>query len=323
MARVIPVKQLATMEAAVEEPAAPALNAEIIRLIGRTAVAVEPSEHEALQQRLAGVGTGLSALAAELESYKQNAETAVGRLRSELRRACGQLESTVNSVSHHNEDTGRAMSGHIRRVTDLQRLVSAEEMRSGLTQLSEGLADTAGTIQRQNQLVVEQLATEILSLRKQLEAAEKKGVAGGTLAHREAFEEQVRAWIERGERFAVIIVRVSNWRKLMDRVTKTGATRLTDKIVARAQAILGAECFAGRWFDGYTAALIPFDRRTGVDRFDDIRNAVGGSYSLTEAESNLELSVQVRIWFIEHASGQTAEHMLWRVDQLVRSFNQG
>lgn len=320
MARVIPVKQLEVIEVPAEV-SPPSIDREIISLIGRHAVAVEPDEYETLQKRLEESGTDLAKLATALESYKQGAEQSVGRLRSELRRACGQLQSTVNSVTNQSEDTGRAMSGHVRRVSDLKELQSLEEMRGGLAQLSQGLSDTAASIQSQNRLVVQQLAAEIQSLRKQLEAAEKKGATAGTLAHREAFEEQVRLWIERGDRFAVIILRVSNWRKLMDRLTRTGASRLTDKVVARAQAILGAECFAGRWFDGYAAAIIPFDRRTGVDRFDEIRNAVGGAYSLHEPEANLELTVQVRIWFIEHAAGQTAEHMLWRVDQLVRSFN--
>ena len=322
MARVIPVKQLEPAEVKAE-PQARSVPEEILSLLGRTAVVVEPSEHELLQKSLAEAGTDLAKLAGALEHYKSGAEQSVSRLRSELRRACGQLQSTVNSVTNQSEDTERALTGHVRRATDLRDLGTLEEMRGGLLQLSQGLSETAASIQSQSRIVVQQLAAEIHSLRKQLEAAELKGARSGTLAHREAFEEQVRLWIERRDRFAVIILRVSNWRKLMDRVTRTGASRLTDKIVARAQAMLGAECFAGRWFDGYAAAIIPFDRRTGVDRFDEIRNSVGGTYSLSESDATLDLSVQVRIWFIEHAPGQTAEHMLWRIDQLVRSFNQG
>lgn len=304
-----------------------------IENVSAAAVEVEPvalADHQHRMEALigegreqAGDGTRLRQQAvAELRRYKEHCEGEISRLRTELGKTCMQLESTMKTAETSGSDAQDAMEDHRQRVDHLRRSPSFDEVRTGLSSLADELSTTSATMQRQNRLLVEQLAAEIQSLRRQLEHVEQNPRIKGTLAHREAFEEQVRAWIGRDIRFAIIIIRVSNWRQLMERLSRTGAHRLTDKIVARAQASLGAECYAGRWFDGYVGALVPFDRRSSVDRFDEIKRAVGGTYTLTEDDAGGKFTVQVRIWFIEHSIGQTAEHLLWRVDQLIRSFDQ-
>ncbi|MBY0372654.1 MAG: diguanylate cyclase, partial [Bryobacteraceae bacterium] len=113
-----------------------------------------------------------------------------------------------------------------------------------------------------------------------------------------------------------------NWSHILQTETAERASILISEVHSRLNESLGADTFAGRWYDGYLTALVPLDKRAAMDASDELVRQLSGRYPVPDGASTKMLQISVRIAVLDHFKGQTAEHLLKRVDQLIRAFEQ-
>jgi len=279
--------------------------------------------------RLAGAASGLKSAAefehwhgsarAKLKVYRTEVERRVAQLRKDLDSTSTALQEAMQAISQVGEDQTTQLESELDHLGRLRTLYQVEDIHRGIDAVSNRLNDVVKNMQVQNSLVVAQMRDEIRTLQQRLETAERRDrAAPGNLSHRGIFERKIEAKIGANEIFALFLVRISNWKELLPTLTQDQAQVLTNQVAARLGKVLGAETFAGRWYEGYYAAIVSASKRQAIGASQEIVHGVSGMYELAKGEKPIRISTRVAV--IEHYEGQLAEHMLRRVDELIRAF---
>jgi GGDEF domain-containing protein len=301
-------------------------------VVGDESVAIDPthsSKHKAEIKQLADLGRALNGAAnfeqwnaharTKLRVYRTEVEERVAQLRKDLDSMGNALQEALQSISQNGEDQSKQLESELSQLGRLRKLEQIEEIHCGLDAVSHRLSDLVKNIQAQNSMVVAQMRDEIRTLQQRLEVAERRERSTpGNLSHRGVFERKIQAKIGAGEIFALFLVRITNWKETIKGLNQDGAQTLTNRISLRLGKVLGAETFAGRWYEGYFAAIVTASKRQAIGATQEIVQGVSGSYDLGAGIPPVRVTTRVAV--VEHYEGQSAEHMLRRVDELIRAF---
>jgi GGDEF domain-containing protein len=255
----------------------------------------------------------------QLHTYRLEAERRFEQQKKDLDSAGTALRDAMEAVAQQGEDQTKQVETELKNLEQLRRLEQLEEVHQGIDKVSHNLAGVVRGMQTQNSLVVAQMRDEIRTLQARLEIAERRSAGTpGNLSHRGFFERKLQAKIAGDEVFSLFLIRVSNWKQVISGMSQERAQALTNDVSLRITSALGAETFAGRWYDGYFAVIVNADKRQAIETTQDIVQKVSGAYKVHGNEKPMHLSTRVAV--LEHYSGQSAEHLLRRVDELIRAF---
>ena len=258
----------------------------------------------------------------ELKNYRQQGEKRIRGLRSDLEQTAEALQQYVIAFADGGECEEKRLKGDLSALEQLRQKQTVAELHEGLAAIAARLSGTIEEIQKRNQLVVTQLQDEIRTLQRRLEQAERRQGQTANISQRASFEKRVQERIQRGEEFCLFLVRIPNWSHILQTETAERASILISEVHSRLNESLGADTFAGRWYDGYLTALVPLDKRRAMDASDELVRQLSGRYPVPDGAATKMLPISVRIAVLDHFQGQTAEHLLKRVDQLIRAFEQ-
>lgn len=258
----------------------------------------------------------------ELKIYKQQAEKRVKGLRSDLKNTAEALQTYVVTFSDGGTSHEKRLQSDLAALEQVGKRDTVPELQEGVAQVAQQLAATIEGITKQNQLVVTQLRDEIRTLQRSLEQAERRGRQTANISQRGTFERRVQERIERGDEFCLFLVRIPNWGQILSKETADRASVLINEVHSKMNESLGADTFAGRWYDGYLVALVPLERRAAMDASDELVRVLSGGYPVPDGDHTRTVNVSVRIAVLDHFHGQTAQHLLNRVDQLIKAFEQ-
>jgi GGDEF domain-containing protein len=308
------------------------LQAEVIALFAERVVAVREDESERHQEQLTQFSKALKDGQAEwgrvrpqfaecLTHYKEAAEKQIRQIRMDLASTAEALQEYVAAFVGQGADQERRLDQDLQRLISLREKKSLPEVQSGLDEVCEALTENLRRLKSQNQVIVGQLRDEIRTLQKRLEQAQRRVEnKAGNLSHRLAFERRLEERITRDEIFSLFLVRIINWNAVLERETKDFVLQLTDVVSAHLKESLGRETFSGRWYDGYFAAIVPVDKRMAFETSESLARNLTRSYSVTAGRETRSVDLKARTAVIDHVKGQSPEHMLRRVDQLIRAF---
>ena len=258
----------------------------------------------------------------ELKNYRQQTEKRVRSLRSDLEQTAEALQEYVIAFADGGQNEEQRLKRDLSALQQLRQKQTVPELHDGLAAIASRLSGTIDEIQKRNQLVVTQLQDEIRTLQRRLEQAERRQGQTANISQRASFEKRVQERIQRGDDFCLFLVRIPNWSHILQTETAERASILISEVHSRLNESLGADTFAGRWYDGYLTALVPLDKRAAMDASDELVRQLSGRYPVPDGASTKMLQISVRIAVLDHFKGQTAEHLLKRVDQLIRAFEQ-
>lgn len=258
------------------------------------------------------------------QDYRDWVEKRLRQLQKDLAQTGAALQDAMLSVANQGEDEQRRLNGEIDKLKHLRQKDSVDEIRNGLDEACSSLDHLIQTMQTQNHMLVTQLRDEIKTLQTRLETAERRqNTVPGNLSHRGFFERKIEARVANGDTFSLYLVRVVHWKSMLAAMTQERAQMLSNDVSQRLALALGTETFAGRWYDGYFAALVSSTKTDAMSATNQIMQKVSGQYKLNGDPNEKPLTLSVRVAVLEHYQGQTAEHLLRRVDQLIRAFEQG
>ena len=255
----------------------------------------------------------------QLHTYKLEVERRHEQQKKDLDSAGTALRDAMEVVAQQGEDQTKQVETELKNLGQLRTLERLEEIHQGIEHVTTNLAGVVRGMQTQNSLVVAQMRDEIRTLQSRLELSERRSVSGpGNLSHRGFFERKLQAKIAADDVFSLFLIRISNWKAVINGFSQERAQNLTNDVSLRITKVLGAETFAGRWYDGYFAVIVEADKRQAINTTQDIVDKVSGAYKVNGLDKPVQLTTRVAV--LEHYSGQTAEHLLRRVDELIRAF---
>ena len=257
----------------------------------------------------------------KLRVYRLEVERRLDQLKADLDSTGAALQEAMTLISQNSEDQTKQLQTELGTLDKLRNVQQIEEVHKGIDQVSHNLNDVLRCIQVQNSLVVAQMRDEIRTLQQRLEIAERRNQnTPGNLSHRGPFERKIKAKIAAGDTFALFLVRITNWKQTLAGLSQDRAQTLTNEVSTRLGNVLGSETFAGRWYDGYFAAIVTGDKRQAIGATQSVVQGVSGQYKLSTNPAEKAVQISTRVAVIEHYQGQEAEQLLKRVDELIRAF---
>ena len=227
--------------------------------------------------------------------YRDWIEKRLKQLERDLTQTGAALQDAMLSVATQGEDEERRLGSEIEKLKTLRAKDSVEEIKSGLDQACSNLDHLIQNMQTQNHMLVAQLRDEIKTLQTRLETAERRQVSvPGNLSHRGFFERKIEARVAAGDTFSLYLVRVVHWKNLLTVLSQEKAQALSNDVSQRLARALGEETFAGRWYDGYFAALVSTGKRDAMSATNEIQHKVSGGYKLGTDAADKPVNVTVR-----------------------------
>lgn len=310
---------------------------EVVRVVSEETISIEAGMAERQKQQLrllAKQGEGLKTgqefdgwsqlVRGQLREYRQAVESRVEQQKQDLASTGSALQEAMEAIAMQGEDQTKRLQAELGNLNRLRSVTKVEDIHQGIDTVSHSLNDVVRMMQVQNSLVVTQMRDEIRTLQQRLELAERRNRStNGNLSHRGPFERKIQAKIAADEVFSLFLVRIMNWKQVLSGLPQDKAQDLTNEVAARLGNVLGSETFAGRWYDGYFAAIVGAAKRQAMDATQEIVQKVSGPYKLSSAPSEKPVQINTRVSVLEHYTGQTADHMLKRVDELIRAYEGG
>ena len=260
----------------------------------------------------------------QLSEYRTVLEGRVDQQKKDLESTGAALQEAMEVVAQQGEDQTKRLQVELGNLSQLRSVNKLDDVHRGIDTVSHSLTDVVRTMQVQNSLVVAQMRDEIRTLQQRLEIAERRNrTVNGNLSNRGPFERRLQTKIAADEVFSLFLIRITNWKQLLPGLSQEKAQTLVNEVSVRLGAALGSETFAGRWYDGYFAAIVAAAKRQAIDATQDVVQKVSGAYKLGSAPTERPVQISIRVSVLEHYSGQTAEHLLKRVDEMIRAYEGG
>ena len=260
----------------------------------------------------------------QLHEYRRAVESRVEQQKKDLESTGAALQEAMEVVAQQGEDQTKRLRTELGNLGQLRNVLKLEDVHRGIDTVAHSLTDVVRTMQVQNSLVVAQMRDEIRTLQQRLELAERRDRgANGNLSNRGPFERRLQTKIAADEVFSLFLIRISNWKQLLTGLSQEKAQTLVNDVAVRLNQVLGSETFAGRWYDGYFAAIVAAAKRQALEATQEVSQKVSGPYKLSSAPGEKAVIISVRVAVLEHYSGQTADHLLRRVDELIRAYEGG
>jgi GGDEF domain-containing protein len=299
----------------------------LLEVLSQEAIAVDETDANAHRARLKLLAQGVSPesvnpelesqLQVELHAYRESAEKKVHVLRKELASTADAMQEYVTRFSGQDEKQEKLLTADLERLAALRRVNSLAQVHAGLDAVRESLESTITQMKSQSQAIIAQLRDEIRTLHQRLESSDRRVERPGTLVNRAPFERRIRAKVSSHEVFSLYLIRVTNWKELINLFDQEEAQTVVSGISNRLSAILGPDTFTGRWYDGYFAAIIGVDKRAAMEGAAELAQQLTGIYP---TGGRAPVALRVRVAVVDHIPGQDADQMLRRVEQLIRAF---
>ena len=255
-------------------------------------------------------------LQTELRGYRETAENKVGQLRKDLAITVDSVQEYMSRLSDQGGGQEQMFAADLQRLAALRKMTNLAQVHEGLEVVSVSLRETLEQIKAQNQAIVAQLQDEIKTLHKRLESTDRRQDKLGTLVNRAPFEKRIRAKVASNVVFSLYLIRVANWKELMNVFDQEEAQTLVNNIARRLADLLGPDTFSGRWYDGYFAAIIGMDKRGAMEGASDLAQQLSGIFETGRSPA----AIRARVAVVDYLPGQDADQTLRRVEQLIRAF---
>lgn len=298
----------------------------LLEVLAREAIVVDPADVTEYQARLKQLAGSVKpevpsvelekALRVEMHAYRGIAEKKVTQLRMDLASTADAMQEYLTELTGQDQSQEKKLRTDLDRLSALRQVRSLEHLHAGIDSVRASIQSTIEQIKNQNQAIVTQLRDEIRTLHKRLEHTDRRRVQTGTLVNRANFEQRIRAKVASREIFSLYLVRVTNWKELLDYHDQEAVQTLLGNITSRLGAVIGPDTYSGRWYDGYFVAVVSMDKRAAMERASELTQELSGKYGTGYGSAE----IRTRVAVVDYVPGQDADQMLRRVEQLILAF---
>ncbi len=246
----------------------------------------------------------------ELRDYRDRARAFLQRLRDDLAGAEEAMNTFAGNFVANGADAERTVRGEIKT---LEKAVQGEDLK----QIRETVLAATGTIVRSydelnkaNNLIVAQLQHEIRLLHREMEAERRMAwtdAESGAWVKRK-LEMRVEELLKSGDTFCVIVILLTNLKRLESSCSRTVVTGALNALVKRFYGTLGDHSLVARLSEDQFAAIIEVDSSTAQIMAREVGERLSSRYSVQEGGVAQTVSLRVSAGIVDQArNGDQAE----------------
>lgn len=257
-----------------------------------------------LQARVAKFGADASA---EYESMAKD-------IRDILRLATSATESLQTNSEGSGEEWDRFAS-EMERIAVMGDL---HEVRAHLRREVQHMNECMQAMARDNAMVIGQLHTELVTLRKRATSAEGKAQEDQLtgLRNRQGIELALKERIEGGQPFCILLFDIKRFKAVNDRYGFEAGDELLRQFAKRLSTSIRGDDIAGRWKNDRFLALVECPMHIVIPRARQIHGKLCGRYELGD-KSGPSVEVISYMGLAEFRPGESAQQLLDRADKLL------
>jgi GGDEF domain-containing protein len=265
------------------------------------------ADHRQIRSRLRGA----------LRDYKREAERVLAELRNQLEDTAMALTELTTGLAMGSENQKRTLKTEIGTLRSLAR-GDDDAIRTGIIAVASRLEFAMEDLNRQNQLRVTQLSSEIRALQRRIEALSRPAVAAGDLRG------AVEAALAAGTPFLLILVALGNLHAVRSVSGEAAAARAMEACLGRLRNCLMPAGVVGAWSGDVVGALSREDSQGAFELAKAIGGKLGGKYSFPEEGSQpCEIVLQVQTAVIQRSASDTPERIYKRIDDVLLAIRPG
>ncbi len=195
-------------------------------------------------------------------------------------------------------------------VTELRLKIFAQVLQ--LTQLVDEM-------KWENRKIVEELEREMLSYRRKLDEAEqiasRDALTG--LSNRRVLQSRIHEYIQTGVAFCLILVDLNRFKCINDQYGHLAGDELLKLFSQRLKHQLRTDDTAARWGGDEFVIVLPCRLSDAMARSRLLEQSLRGDYVLRHEAKPLRIQLSLSMGVVEHKSGESADQMLARADQIL------
>jgi len=286
-----------------------------------------------LNRRLTEIGDGLSKpgpdmlsnaareVEAELSTWAGRAVEHQSENEREMREVIAALTRTAESVSARDERYGKEIAGLTGNLRNIANLNDLSVMRRSVVESATALKTCVEKMAEEGRQAVSELTAQVAEYKERLEASEKLSASDTLteLANRRTFDSQLRARIELGKTFGLIVIDLDDFKGVNDKYGHLAGDDLLRQFAHELKSQFTVLDLVSRWGGDEFAVLVSGKIDQVLERVEQIRRWALGEYKIPLAETTAKIELHASIGAAEWNGSESGAELIARADALVYS----
>jgi len=254
--------------------------------------AAAPEHWEALQ----------TSFRSELRAYRDKATEQLGRMRADIKAAADAMLIFADSVASNGLDHEEQLQEELGQLESAIKDENLSQVRAVIGSAASAIAASVSKMQSSHKLVIAQLRDEMRLLHKQIDTERRilyTDRATG-LWNRQKLDSQITDRLENGQPFCMLLVRLSNLKRLEGVYSRTVIEGAMKALRQRFTAMIGEEALLGRWNDENFAAILDIEQAEAIGISQEATAKLSGTYSVQGNGEWQNVALQAVVGVIDH-----------------------
>ncbi|HEY4360425.1 MAG TPA: diguanylate cyclase [Bryobacteraceae bacterium] len=281
----------------------------------QTVEKAEAAEHfQALQSSFRG----------ELREYRDRSREWLEKTRADLKAAAEAMQVLAQNVASNGADHGQQLKDDLRRLVSITDTSDLGKIRTAVRETALSITRSFENMQRETQLLVVQLNDEIRSLHREMNN-ERKALYTDPVSgawNRDKINLRMEELLTRGEGFSVVILWISNLKRLECSCSPLVIEGALKAMVKRLAGLLGTDATVGRWSHDEFIVLLDLAPSATTTLCAEMAQALSSRYSVQENGIAQHLTLRLATAIADHPPASNPEKFRAKL-QLLAGAMQG
>jgi len=252
-----------------------------------------------------------------LRDYRDRLQAVYVQQHREVQEILATLAQAATLLERQNSTYSDNFRLFTRQLETVSHLDNLAEIRRRLTIQIAQMKTTMEQAARQHEESLNQLRRELQAFQSRLEQAEQLAATDGLtgLANRRECERRLRERLSAGQPFSILLLDLDQFKTLNDRYGHHVGDQVLVLFAHRLREQFRQTDVVGRWGGDEFLAILDCPLGHARHKSAEVRDRVGGWYSVTVAGRPLRILLRVSAGAAEYQPGESLEELYNRADQ--------
>lgn len=259
----------------------------------------------------------------ELREYRDLARAHLKRVHDDLEGAIQVMQTFSASFISGGEDVQQRVRVEMVKLEKAAESGDIDRIRTSVRTVVDEVNRSFEELNRVNAMITAELQHEIRLLHHEIEADRRLAwtdpVSGAWI--RRKIDNRIAELTKSPDPFSIVVVLVSNLKRLRVQCTGTIVDRALKALVQRFYGILGEDRLIARIAEDQFAAILEIDTPEAQQLISHVRDHLSTRYSVQNDGIAQSVDLRVRCALVGRPKGAASEEFLRRLEQMTGSLN--
>jgi GGDEF domain-containing protein len=255
----------------------------------------------------------------ELRDYRDRARAFLQRMRDDLAGAEEAMHTFAGSFVANGHEAESRVRREIKIIEEVVHSDDLGKIRQTILAATGDIARSYDELNRANNLVIAQLQHEIRLLHREMEAERRMAWTDGESGAwvKRKFDDRLGELLKTGDSFCVIVILITNLKRLESQCSKTVVSGSLNALVKRFYGTLGEHSLVARIGEGQFSAIVEVDSATAHIMAREVAERLSARYSVQENGIAQTVSLRVSAGIVEHARGGDSDEFYRKFQRMT------